>query len=295
MELRHIRYFIRAAELLHFTRAAESLCVSQPTLSVHIQQLEEEVGSPLFNRTGRHVRHVCLTEAGQRLLVHARSALRELERGKEEIAELRGLLYGSFAIATTYVFISKLISTSLPAYTTAYPNVNVVVKMRNLDDIERSVLAGTVDFALAWLPPESDEIESEPLFSDEVILAVSAKHPLAGVKKIFFRELHGLPMVLPTSATNTRRLANLEFLKENIAPKVFLEIDDIPARLAFVETSTAATLASRKAVMERPQLWGIDFSDAHIVRTAGILKHRGARLSSAAEAFAQMVRTQFKK
>jgi len=88
MELRHIRYFIRAAELLHFTRAAESLYVSQPTLSIHIQQLEEELGATLFERAGRHARPVRLTEAGHRLLKHLRNALRELELGKEDVAEL---------------------------------------------------------------------------------------------------------------------------------------------------------------------------------------------------------------
>ncbi len=66
MELRHLRYFIRAAELLHFTRAAESLYISQPSLSVHMQQLEEELKTKLFDRVGRQVR---LTDAGQVLLV----------------------------------------------------------------------------------------------------------------------------------------------------------------------------------------------------------------------------------
>ena len=91
MELRHIRYFLRAAELLHFTRAAESLHVSQPTLSNHIQQLEEEFGTPLFER-GRRLR---LTEAGELLLGYARNAVCELERAKEEVANLQGLLRGT--------------------------------------------------------------------------------------------------------------------------------------------------------------------------------------------------------
>ena len=95
MELHQLRYFIRAAELLHFTRAAESLYVSQPTLSSHIQQLEKELGCPLFDRVGRRVR---LTEAGQLLLDHARKAIREVDVSKEAVAELLGLRRGALRL-----------------------------------------------------------------------------------------------------------------------------------------------------------------------------------------------------
>ena len=101
MELRHIRYFVRAAELLHFTHAAESLYISQPTLSIHIQQLEEELGAPLFNRSGRHVQ---LTEAGQMLLIRARQSIRELELAQEEIADLKGLRRGTLRIGALISF-----------------------------------------------------------------------------------------------------------------------------------------------------------------------------------------------
>jgi len=81
VELRHLRYFIKAAELLHFTRAAEALYVSQPTLSVHIQQLEEELGTQLFARVGRRVQ---LTEAGELLLIRARQSVRAIEIAGED-------------------------------------------------------------------------------------------------------------------------------------------------------------------------------------------------------------------
>jgi len=121
MELRHIRYFIRVAELLHFTHAAESLHVSQPTLSTHIQQLEEEIGCPLFDR-GRNLR---LTEAGRLLLARARESYRQLELAKEEIGDLRRMVRGTLTIGATYVFIPKIIPSVLAAYAAAYPEVQV--------------------------------------------------------------------------------------------------------------------------------------------------------------------------
>jgi LysR family cyn operon transcriptional activator len=191
MELRHLRYFVRAAELLHFTRAAESLYVSQPTLSGQIQQLEEELGCPLFDRLGHRVR---LTEAGQLLLDRARNAIREVELSRAQIAELHGLLRGTLRIGTTHVFSHYLVPISLAAYITAYPDIHVMVRWGTSPEVERSVLTGTADLGLAFLPPESDEIEYEVLLSDEVVLVVSNKHPLAARAAVSVSELGDLPL-----------------------------------------------------------------------------------------------------
>ena len=294
MELRHIRYFVQAAEFLHFTRAAESLCVSQPALSLHIKQLEEEVGSPLFDRTGGHVRHVRLTEAGKRLLVHAQEVLRSIERGKQEIADLRGLLCGSVTLGANNIFVPKLVSKCVPEYAAAYPNVDVVVKMVNQEGLESAILAGMIDLALAWLPPESKEIVAEPLFSDELVVVVPAKHPLAHLQEISLCELNNLPIALPTIASNIRRLVNAEFARQNVALKISLEIDDTLARLKFVEAGTAATLAPRRAVDDRSTLRTIPIAGVRLALSAGLLTQRGVHLSSAAQSLADMIRAGFR-
>ncbi len=146
---------------MHFTHAAESLYISQPTLSIHIQQLEEELGVPLFTRTGRQVR---LTEAGQLFLVRAQQAVRALELAQEEIADLQGLRRGTLRIGTLFSFSQELIPKWLVIFNNAHPQIQVVVQSGVPDEVEQTVLAGTVDFALSFLPPESEEIETEGLF-----------------------------------------------------------------------------------------------------------------------------------
>lgn len=294
MELRHIRYFVRAAELLHFTRAAESLRVSQPSLSIHIQQLEKELDAPLFERTGRHVRDVRLTEAGRRLLVHAHEMLRSLEKGRQEIADLRGLLCGTVTLGANNFFVPKLMSGCVSEYSAAYPNVDVIVKMANLEDIEKSILAGEMELALAWLPPESTQIEPEALFSDELVLVVSIAHSLARREEVELRELEGVALALPTIATNTRRLLSAELAKHDVSVTISLEIDDAPARLAFVETARAATLAPRTALEHWPNLRAIPIVGVELPRSAGLLTRRGAELSSAARSLADAIRVRFR-
>lgn len=293
MELRHIRYFIRAAEFLHFTRAAESLYVSQPTLSTHIQQLEGEIGTPLFERVGRHARPVRLTEAGHRLLAHLRSALREIELGKEDVAELLGLVSGTIRFGSTHVFSQRLVSTALSAYTARYPEIRIVMKLGTSSDIEQLILERDIEVGLAFLPPDSAEIEYEVLFSDEVVLVVSRQHPLAGLTELPIRELNGLPLALPGAGFSTRRLLDMHFAREKILPKVVLEINDIPALLTIVERRALGTLVSRRAVENQPEFAIISISGTQLVRSAGILRHRDVHLSNAAKAFVELVKLEF--
>lgn len=293
MELRHIRYFIRAAEFLHFTRAAESLYVSQPTLSTHIQQLENEIGAPLFERVGRHVRPVRLTEAGHRLLTHLRSALREIDLGKEEVAELRGLVSGTLRFGSTHVFSQRLVSTALSVYTARYPEIRIVMKLGTSNDIEQGILERDIDVGLAFLPPDSEDVEYEVLFSDEVVLVVSQRHPLAGTTQLPISELNELPLALPGAGFSTRRLVDMHFAREKISPKIILEINDIPALLTLVEKGTLGAMVSRRAVENLSGFSVISISGARLLRAAGILKHKDVYLSNAAKAFVELVKLEF--
>ena len=293
MEIRHIRYFIRAAELLHFTRAAESLYVSQPTLSIHIQQLEEELGAVLFERAGRHARPVRLTEAGHRLLKHLRNALRELELAKEDVGELRGLVSGTLRFGATHVFSQRLVSTALAVFTAKYPEIHIVMKLGTSTDIEQAILERDIDLGLAFLPPDSADIEYETLFSDEVVLVVSKKHPLFGIAELPIRELNGLPCALPGVGFSSRRLLDMHFARQKISPKILLEISDFPALLTMVEQGSLATLVSRRAVENRPALSTISITGARLSREAGILKHQNVYLSTAARAFVELVKLDF--
>jgi LysR family cyn operon transcriptional activator len=288
MELRHLRYFLRATELLHFTRAAESLYVSQPTLSTHIQQLEEEFGSPLFHRS----RQLRLTEEGQILLGHVRSAVRELEKAKEEIEELRGVLRGTLRVGSTHVFSQKLIPSVLTVYTAAYPKIHLMMQLGTSSDIEKGILAGTIDLGLALLPPESDEIKYETLASEEIFIVVSKKHPLAAKTELSKSDFCDLSLVLHSPGFSTRRLIDRYFAQQQISPKVLLEINDVNTLLTVVETSNAAAVASRTAVGNRP-LHLLSLPGDRVVWSAGILYLRGVIPSPAAREFVKLLKTHF--
>lgn len=282
MELRHLRYFVRAAELLHFTRAAETLGVSQPTLSLHIQQLEREVGAQLFDRTGGQFRHVRLTQAGTCFQAYALDALRAVERGKGRIAELNGLLWGKVTLGLNNIFVSRIMAQCIPDFASQHGGVDLVLRMGIQDELEAALLNGAIDMALTWLPAESREIEAVPLFSDEMVAVVGTGHPLGGESAISVAALGQYPMALPSVVSNIRRLFDMACARHDAVPRVSLEIDDSAARLSFVESGHAATVAPRSAVVGRPALRTISLVDADVRLSAGLLTHKRSQLGSAA-------------
>lgn len=280
MELRHLRYFVRAAELLHFTRAANTLGVSQPTLSLHIQQLEREVGSQLFDRTGGQFRHVRLTQAGERFLAYAHEALRAVERGKEEIAALNGLLCGNVTLGLNNIFVGRVMEQCIPAFASAHGGVDLMLRMGSQDELEAAILDGSMDLALTWLPADSREIEMTVLFDDELVVVSGENHPLGELPAVTLQQVEPFPLALPGRVGNIRRLFDTACAKHKVSPRVSLGIDDTAARLSFVEAGHAATVAPRSAVVNRPRLHISRILDADVKLSAGLLTNKGAQLSS---------------
>ena len=251
MELRHLRYFIRAAELLHFTRAAESLYISQPSLSVHIQQLEEELKTKLFTRVGRSVH---LTESGQVLLVRARRAVAELEIAGTEIDAMTGLLRGTLTLATLPLFGSKLLPTWINAFSLLHPNVHIQVKAETTDDIEKDLLAGTVDLGFSLVPMEHAELNTKEILADEIVLVVSKNHPLAGKEKLLPADLMSVSVAMPSQKISTTRLMVPYFESIGVSPNIAVEQDDGHALIELVKLGTFATFLPKLAIRDNPDL-----------------------------------------
>lgn len=175
---RSIRYLLAVAEHHSFTRAAESLFVSQPTLSQQIKQLEESLDVQLLDRSGRSVR---LTDAGEVYLHHARRALGELDAGKRAIHELQDLSRGSLRLGMTPIT-EYLVTPLLDSFNTHFPHISVSTLEMPQDDIESGVAEDDIDVGIAFTntlstDARSVEIDSHILFIETLNLAVGKAHP----------------------------------------------------------------------------------------------------------------------
>jgi LysR family transcriptional regulator, cyn operon transcriptional activator len=289
MELRHIRYFLRAGELLHFTHAAESLYVSQPTLSLHIHQLEEELGTPLFIREGRRVR---LTEGGELFLEHARRIIRELELADQNLADLKGLERGTLRIGSLLTFGQEILPDWVAGFHANYPKIAISVTTGSSSFLEDQLKSNLLDVVFSFLPANIDDVQEEPIVAEEVFLLVSKQHEFAAKRSIQAKELERIPLALVGRNLSARHVYDRFFAEHKVNPEVLIEFDDLRALLKIVKNGDVATLTTKLAAGDQRDLRFIPIADEKLLVNYGMLWLANSRPSLPAKAFLNHVKTQ---
>jgi LysR family transcriptional regulator, repressor for citA len=167
MEFQWINTFLTAAECGNFRRTAELLYISQPSVTVHIKQLEKELGVKLFHREGKKIK---LTEEGIRYLVHAKSLLEVYQRGLEDLSSFSQGYTTKLSIAISPLIADTILPYVLKSYTKQYPEVEISVQIIESIDIEEAVLKEEVDIGLSCLNSSHANLLCELLYKDRVIM-----------------------------------------------------------------------------------------------------------------------------
>jgi len=283
MELRHLRYFLAVADTMHFRRAAESLHVSQPTLSQQIRQLEKELGRSLFDRIGKRVR---LTVAGEIFRLHAQRVLLELDEAQVALLELDGLQRGKLYVGSVQTLNTYLIPPIIGRFAKAHPGVFLSVEELTANQIEQEILRGRLNLGISFVPPSTDEIGSEPLFEDNLVLIVSSQHRLAGRKSLKMKELDAEPLVLLPKAFYPRQLFDEKAQEIGIRPKVAVEMNSIEGILAAIRSSSGATVLPALALTTKEAgLRAIDLTEPTPRRSVGLQWRRDCYRCKATNAF----------
>src|SRR5215471_11194461 len=139
IELRHLRYFLAVAEDQHFTRAAEKLRITQPTLSHQIRELEGQLNLSLFDRVGRRVK---LTAAGEMLLPRARRIVRELAEAQSALDELHGLKRGGLKVGIVQTVNACVIPEIVARFSATHPGIDIACAEMAVADIEAGLEKG---------------------------------------------------------------------------------------------------------------------------------------------------------
>lgn len=257
MEIYQLQYFIKTAEVLHFTKAAELCFVTQSGLSQQIKKLEEELGLPLFKRIGKKVQ---LTEAGSVFLVHAKKVIENIENGKQAIEDLDEMIGGELRIGVTYIF-GLLILPVVNAFAKQYQKLKIVVEYGTTEGLEHRLLNNELDVVLVISShPIELPIQKVPLFTSNMVMAVSKTHPLAHLDKIAFKKIDEIELILPGKGSNSREFVEELFQKFNMTPKIAIELHSIHALLQMVENSDWATIVAEKALKGWDQLKSIQIT-----------------------------------
>lgn len=290
MELRHLRYFLAVADTRSFTRAAERLHVTQPTLSHQIKQLEQMIGTVLFERSTKEIE---LTAAGRLFRPYCERILKEIESSALAISELEGLMRGTLRMAVFHSFSHSMLPPILSEFALRYPGVHVTARLVPRADMERDLINAELDMAVAYVTGDNDHIVAERLFDEELVLVVGSKHSHAARKSMPMRELASLPLVLLTPEFGARQFVDRFFAEKGLRPHVVLEMNAIEPILATTRDSGLATVLSAGAIVDTSGLQAVRLTEPAPKRTVGILWRRNGHRSAAALRMAEMIKAAY--
>lgn len=283
MELLQLQYFLTVARMEHVTEAARSLHVTQSSLSKTIQRLEEDLGVPLFDRTGRKLR---LNEFGSKFLSRVERALFELEQGKLELHDLSNPEHGTLELAVTT---ASTLPNILREFRKKRPDIQFHVQMLTTQEMVTLLHRGEVDFCLSSPPIQDDDIECEIVFIDPILVAVPRGHRLADRSIVSLTELKDESFVGVKKGYGTRDLVDSICKSVGFVPTYVYEGDE-PARLIqLVEAEIGIAFIPSTARDSREQITYLRVENHELVREIALLWHKSRYISRAAQEFREVV------
>lgn len=285
MLARHIRYFQAVAEHLSFTKAAAALHVSQPALSQLVKQLEEELGTQLFDRSGRTTR---LTDTGHAYLQYVRRASHELREATRVIHDVNDLSRGSLRVAVTPTFTTYLVGPLVEAFHLRYPGITLDLREISQESIEDQLQEGVLDLGIAFSETNCPDIDAIPLLDEMLALVVNTGHPLAKEKSAGLQALNTESLVLLSREFATRVQIDSYCRKHGIRPKVMMEANALGAVIEIVRRTSLSTLLPARTALAQDNLVAIALEPERLMRTAVLMRRRDAYQSFAARAFTEL-------
>jgi LysR family transcriptional regulator, nitrogen assimilation regulatory protein len=247
MELKQLEYFRHVAELGSFTRAASFLSIVQPALSRQVRQLEIELGQSLFERNGRGV---ILTDAGSRLLEHARGILTQIGRARQELEEQRNGDSGHITLGLPPSLGRSVTVPLVKAFNSLLPNV----RLATVEGLSAYVLewlnVGRVDCALVYNATASPSMDLQPLLDDQLFLIAPRDQTASrrARKSITLAELGQYPLIIPSRPHAMRMSVENALAGVEQKIRVAYEIESIPAIIDLVHERHGFAVLTLNAV-----------------------------------------------
>lgn len=251
MNLQQLQYFISLAKIGHVTRASEILHISQPTLSMSITGLEEELGVSLFEKKGHSI---WLTPYGSVFLEHICNAMDEIEIAKSEIEKLWLSLNKTIQISSTYSLSSSLLPGIIQSFKQKYPEITIhLIQSPNMDLIH-DIAQGKTDFVFGRIIPDLSiykNIKYIPLFHEDLVILINNNHPLAGKEELSLEELKGEDFIFFHKSTGFKSIVMEMFEYAGFKPNICYEVNDNATCNALVSANLGIAIVSPAPTYDR--------------------------------------------
>ncbi len=274
--LHQLKVFEAAARHRSFTRAAEELFLTQPTVSMQIKQLTKSVGLPLFEQVGKRL---YLTQAGQELFVTCRQIFNTIALFEMKVADLKGLKEGQLrlgVITTAKYIIPRL----LGKFCQLYPGIDISLKVTNHEGIMERMVSNLDDLYIMSQVPDNIDVNFEPFLENPLVVLASLGHPLAGEKNIPIERLADEPFIMREPGSGTRRSVQELFEEHGVQVKVKLELGSNEAIKQAIAGGLGISVLSRHTLLTDASEFSIlDIEHFPIKRTWYIVYPAGKQLS----------------
>lgn len=284
MDLELTRSLLAVAHHGAISQAAENIGLSQPALTRRIQQLEEHLGAPLIERSGRGI---VLTEMGRLAVREGQALVERYERLQTSIAEHVRLEAGTVRIGGGATAVAYLLPAAIARFRKDHPEVRFQLLEAGSQEVEAAVESERLELGVVTLPARGADLEVRPLLRDRIVLVAGRGHPLSCRRQIAARELGGQRLVGFEAGSAIRAAIDQALRDAGVEMEVVMELRSVAAILQMVETTGSLAFVSALGVggARRVAVRGLC-----IERELGVIWKRGRPLSPAARAFAERLR-----
>ncbi|HYB41444.1 MAG TPA: LysR family transcriptional regulator, partial [Candidatus Methylomirabilis sp.] len=282
VNLAHLRTLRAVVGHGSFSRAAESLHLSQPAVSLHIRQLEERAGTRLLERVGKRA---FPTAAGEILLTHASRVLGELETARRSLDRLRGVVAGRLRLGTGATASTYLLPPMLGRLRARYPALELVVVTGNSAEIAAGVASNQLDLGVVTLPVSGRHLAVSALCVDRLVAIARPGREWRGRRSMTAAELAGHPLILYERGGTIRRVIDEWLRKGHAGAKIAMELGNAEAIKKLVQAGLGLSVASAMSVeAERKAGTLVAFAlDPPLSRRLGVVRRRDKPGSPALE------------
>ncbi len=288
MDIRKLDVFRKVVELKSFTKAAEAALLSQPTVSEHIRNLEEELGLKLVDRLGREVGP---TPVGSVLYRYAVRMTQLQQEALQAVARYNGNLSGELRLGASTIPGAYILPRMISSFCNRYREVKPMVQINSSRTVAAQIVEGSVDFGLVGAIWNDRGLEWTAAFTDTLVLAVPVLHPLAGAESVKVEELRELPFIQREAGSGTRRVVARMFEQQGIREADVQEVAMLGSNEAVREAvkagSGVAILSSRSVApdVQCGHLAAVPLDDPAAIRPIYLLQRKNRELSPVAAAF----------
>ncbi len=285
---RQLRVFSEVARHLSFARAAQTLNLTPPAVTMQVRELEKHIGMPLFDRSGRTV---TLTTVGEYMLVYARKMLATLKDAEDAAARLQKLEVGLLTIgmvSTAKYFLPHL----LARFRQEHQGVDIKLVVGNREQLVKMLYANEVDIAIMGRPPTEMATRAEPFAAHPHVFVAAVDHPLARGETISPRDLQAQPFILREPGSGTRAAMERFLDKARVEPRVSMEMASNETIKQAVMAGMGLSFLSLHTLgleLDNRLIAVLDVEGAPVVRAWNVVHMLSKLLSPSAEAFRYFV------